>query len=221
MKTVVSESYTIAWFKIADFVARGEKERALTVYKLLMHSVSEPALSYQLEGDILLAFDDDTALDRYHVAANLYKKSGKMQAAISVYEHVSLFKEDPKILEALLDTYLNVENKQGFLETFSRFAKYCLQHNKQDFLVQLMHRYSVLIDDFTHALLYARFVRSLLLYGAQDQNVLMYVQQTLDLFLELNSEYEKHSKGLQKFLSDLKILSDEAFKEAEEYLSQS
>jgi hypothetical protein len=84
---VASESYTIAWFKIADFVARGEKERALTVYRLLMYSVAEPALSYQLEGDILLAFDDDAAIDRYHVAANLYKKSGKMQKMKKYLKH--------------------------------------------------------------------------------------------------------------------------------------
>src|SRR3989338_9191037 len=107
MRMLGGERSSIAWFKLADFVARGEKERALSVQRLLMHSVvQETALMYQLEGDILFAFNDDAALDRYHIAANLYKKSGKIKEAVSVYEHAALFKEDEKIFEALLDIYI-------------------------------------------------------------------------------------------------------------------
>lgn len=102
MRLLRSDSYNVAWFKLADFVSRGEKERALSVHKLLMHSVQDEAVPYQLEGDILLAFDDDAALDRYHVAANIYKKASKMKQAASVYEHVTFFKQDEKILEAFL-----------------------------------------------------------------------------------------------------------------------
>lgn len=220
MRTFASESYTIAWFKIADFVARGEKERALNVYRLLMHSVSEPALSYQLEGDILLAFDDDAAVDRYHVAANLYKKSGKIPQAISVYEHVALFKEDEKILEALLDSYLSIQNMTGFLESFTRLSKICLQQAKKDFVIQLLHRYTILVDHVTQALLYARFVRSLLLYDKQLSDVTSHIQHTLDLFLDTLGANALHEKDLQRFLSDLKSLDDEQFAKAQQYLSQ-
>jgi len=220
MRTFASESYTIAWFKIADFVARGEKERALNVYRLLMHSVSEPALSYQLEGDILLAFDDDAAIDRYHVAANLYKKSGKLAQAISVYEHVALFKEDEKILEALLDSYLTIQNMTGFLESFTRLSKICLQQEKKDFVIQLLHRYTILVDDVTHALLYARFVRSLLLYDKFFSDVSSHVQHTLDLFCDALGSSRLHEKDLQKFLSDLKSLDDDQFAKAQAYLNQ-
>lgn len=220
MRTFASESYTIAWFKIADFVARGEKERALNVYRLLMHSVSEPALSYQLEGDILLAFDDDAAIDRYHVAANLYKKAGKIPQAISVYEHVALFKEDEKILEALLDSYLTIQNMTGFLESFTRLSKICLQQEKKDFVIQLLHRYTILIDDVTQALLHARFVRSLLLYDKQLSDVSSHVKHTLDLFLDALGADTMHEKDLQKFLSDLKSLHDDEFEKAQRYLSQ-
>lgn len=221
MRTFASESYTIAWFKIADFVARGEKERALHVYRLLMHSVAEPALSYQLEGDILLAFDDDAALDRYHVAANLYKKAGKLRQAISVYEHVGLFKEDEKILEALLDIYITLGHKVGILETFSRFAKSCLQKDKKDLLVQLLHRSSLLVSDVVQPLLYARFVRSLLLYDTTTLDFSVYVQQTLDLFLNLLHVNHDLEKDLQKFLADLKSLHDEQYQQAKKYITLS
>lgn len=219
MRTFASESYTIAWFKIADFVARGEKERALHVYRLLMHSVSEPALSYQLEGDILLAFDDDAALDRYHVAANLYKKSGKLQQAISVYEHAGLFKEDEKIIEALFDIYLSVKNRVGILESFSRLAKICLQQRKKEFLVQLLHRSSVHVDDATLALLNARLVRALLLYYESDLDISTHIQHTLDLFLNLLHTDQQLEKDLQKFLSDLKSLHDDEYQQAKKYMS--
>lgn len=220
MRTFASESYTIAWFKIADFVARGEKERALNVYRLLMHSVSDPALSYQLEGDILLAFDDDAAVDRYHVAANLYKKSGKIPQAISVYEHVALFKEDEKILEALLDSYLTIHNISGFLESFSRLSKICLQQHKKDFMIQLLHRYTILVDDAVQALLHARFVRSLLLYDRQLVDLSSHIQHTLDLFLHTLGSNAMHGKDLQKFLSDLKSLHSQEFEKAIIYLNQ-
>jgi len=110
VKLLSSGSYSIAWFKLADIVSRGEKERALSVYKLLMHSIQDEAFAYQLEGDILLSFDDDTALDRYHAAANIYKKNGNHQKAIAIYEHAILFKSDITILQALLDLYLAHEN---------------------------------------------------------------------------------------------------------------
>ena len=116
MKTFASESYTIAWFKIADFVSRGEKERALHMYPLLMHSISEPAISYQLEGDILLAFDDMAALECYRKAVELYKKSGKLRQAIGVYEHASLFVQDEKILKGEEGEAIDKKEKgrQGF-----------------------------------------------------------------------------------------------------------
>ena len=221
MRTLASQSYNIAWFKLADFVARGEKERALSVHRLLMHSVPEAALTYQLEGDILLAFDDDAALDRYHIAANLYKKSAKFQQAISVYEHVSLFKEDEKIFEALLDIYVVTKHKSGTLETFSRVAKLLLQKQKNESLINLMHRCLVQLDKPWHALLYARLVRSMMLYDDQNASITGYLYQTLDLFAEALLIQGLHATDLQKFLADIKALHGEEYKKAELYLKES
>ena len=181
MRLSACESYTVAWFKLADFVARGEKERALTVHRLLMHSVQDEAIPYQLEGDILLAFDDDAALDRYHIAANIYKKAGKIKQAASVYEHVSLFKEDERIFEALFDVYFLLKNDMGMLDTFSRLAKVCIQNNKFNLISHLFYRYLLESHDALHGLLGIRFVRALILYDGANKQLMAYLQQTIDM----------------------------------------
>ena len=213
MRLPVNESYTVAWFKLADFIARGEKERALTVHKLLMHSVQDEAIPYQLEGDILLAFDDDAAIDRYHVAANFYKKSGKLQQAISVYEHVSLFKDDERILEALFDVYFLLKNENGMLDTFSRLAKVCLLHNKFNLLSHLFYRYLLECHENLHGLLGIRFVRALILYDETNKQRTVYMLQTLDLLERQNQETE-----LLQFLSQLEELDKSLYIQAQEYI---
>lgn len=90
---------SIAWFKLAELIARGEKEKALNLYRLLSHSFDEQAYVLQLEGDILWAFDDRDAAERYRQAAFLYRKEQKVVAAAAVYEH--LLTLEPKNYEYL------------------------------------------------------------------------------------------------------------------------
>lgn len=84
-----SDKFNIAWFKLAEFVARKEKERALGMYRLLAHSMTDQALAAQLQGDLLLAFNDDRALEAYLKAAELYEKEGKLVQAVAVCEHTA------------------------------------------------------------------------------------------------------------------------------------
>lgn len=95
MKHFSEEKYNLAWFKLAECVSRGEKERALGVYRLLSHSVGDDALSTQLYADILLSFDDkDGAIEKYLQAAELYKKDCKLIEAIAVYEHLLFLQQN-------------------------------------------------------------------------------------------------------------------------------
>lgn len=87
MKQVESQK-SISWFKLAEYVERGEKERALGIYKLLALSIDDIAFNYQLEGDILLAFDDQQALGKYHQALEQYLKQNNLSAAISTLAHI-------------------------------------------------------------------------------------------------------------------------------------
>lgn len=95
MKHDVSEKYSVAWFKLADCVSRGEKERALGVYRLLAHSLEDSAFAQQLEADLLLSFKDEkAAFDKYCQAANVYKKQGNILQAAAVYEHALTMQPD-------------------------------------------------------------------------------------------------------------------------------
>lgn len=215
MRFPVHESYTVAWFKLANFISRGEKERALNVYKLLMHSVGDEAVRHQLEGDILLAFDDDRAIDCYHSAANVYKQSGKIQQAIGVYEHLSSFKNDEKILEALFDLYVALEQESAILNTFSRLAKICLEKNNFKVISHLLYKCILTISPSLHGFLSIRFVRALLLYDEKNKHILYYVEQTVDILKEKNSE-----EDLLQFLSLLQELDEKIYHNAIGYLDQ-
>jgi len=115
MKQVPSDKYTIAWFKLAECVSRGEKERALGIYRLLSHSLDDPALVRQLKGDIFLSFNDkQEAVTHYHQAAQLYKKDNRILEAAAVYEHLlTIHPEDKKYRTIIISLYnqLTIQSK--------------------------------------------------------------------------------------------------------------
>jgi tetratricopeptide (TPR) repeat protein len=86
MKLAVAGRSNIAWFKLADVVSRGEKERALSIYRLFAYSFRDDALSAQVEGDILCMFNDERALESYRRAARLYMRANDLTHAIFLYE---------------------------------------------------------------------------------------------------------------------------------------
>ncbi|MCK4264885.1 hypothetical protein KAW80_00845 [Candidatus Babeliales bacterium] len=101
----------IAWFKLSQLVSRGEKEKALGLYKLLSYSLDDKAYALQVEGDLLWAFGDDKdAVERYMQAAYLYKKDQKIVSSAGVYEHIFLLEpENYEILETLVECYARLD----------------------------------------------------------------------------------------------------------------
>src|SRR5271155_1567644 len=91
MRHVPSDKYNVAWFKLAECVSRGEKERALGVYRLLAHSFGDEAFAYQLMGDLLLSFDDAQAIVKYQEAADRYTREERWLEAAAVYENLLTF----------------------------------------------------------------------------------------------------------------------------------
>jgi hypothetical protein len=120
MKRETNAKYTIAWFKLAECVSRGEKERALGVYRLLSHSFDDQAYAQQLEADLLLAFkDQENAIEKYKLAAKWYKKEGRKFEAAAVYEHLrTLQPKESSYRTQLVDLYtaLNITSKVQALQ---------------------------------------------------------------------------------------------------------
>jgi tetratricopeptide (TPR) repeat protein len=104
--------YSIAWFKIAEYVMRGEKERALGVYRLLSHSLDDQPLAFQLEADILMACGDDRAPSAYIKAGEQYEKENRRAQAIAVYEHVATIQPGNESIQLTLIRLYGQENNQ-------------------------------------------------------------------------------------------------------------
>jgi len=127
MKQIPIDKYNIAWFKLAEYVSRGEKERALGVYRLLSHSFDDAAFALQLEGDILWSFNDRGAIDKYYEAAQLYKKDARVLQAAAVYEHlVTLHPDSIVCLLHLVDLYVILDAKSKVASNLAVLAELVL-----------------------------------------------------------------------------------------------
>lgn len=120
MDRLTSEKYNVAWFKLAEFVKRGEKERALGMYRLLSYSLTDTALSSQLEGDLLLSFRDQKAIESYMRAALLYEQQDKLNQTIAIYEHlVTLMPENNSYAQKLISLY-ELTDQDKMIKTVKR-----------------------------------------------------------------------------------------------------
>ena len=111
---------SVAWFRLAELVDRGEKEKALNLYRLLSHSFEDRAYALQVEGDILWSFEDKEALNKYKQSAFLYRKEQKLTAAIAIYEHLFTVEPDNKdVLRHLLEFYIQIDWMDKVEDRFS------------------------------------------------------------------------------------------------------
>lgn len=100
----------LAWFKLAELIARKEREKALNVYRLLSHSLEDKAFALQVEGDILRSFEMRDSVEKYQQSAFLYTQERRWVNAIGIYEH--LLSRDQNNLEfiiALVDLYAKLD----------------------------------------------------------------------------------------------------------------
>lgn len=115
MRYIPRDKYTIAWFKLAECVAKGEKEKAFGVYRLLMHSLEDQAYAHQLEGDLLGAFQDERATEKYAYAAQLYLQNRRFKESAALYEElIFLDPTNARYLQQLIAIYKEHKNKELF-----------------------------------------------------------------------------------------------------------
>ncbi len=95
---------SVAWFKLAECIGRGEKERAIGLYRLLTYSFEDQAFVKKLEAEIVATFDKELAAKEFVSAAHLYFIRGDTQETFFIYQTLhSLFPEKPEYLERLID----------------------------------------------------------------------------------------------------------------------
>lgn len=143
MKQVISDKYNVAWFKLADCIARGEKERALGVYRLLAHSFDDPAMSCQLHADILLSFQDHkAAMAKYKEAAVLYQENNRLLEAAAVYEHLVTLDPDHALYRTqLIDLYQQLRITSKVQDYVSALVEHMLEHGDWSKAIEMVRQY--------------------------------------------------------------------------------
>lgn len=130
----INEKYSIAWFRISEYVMRGERERALGVYRLLSHSIHDTSLIAQLEGDIFFFFDDKAlACQKYVLAAQGYVASGRLINAVSLYEHIVMLDPHNRVYHQTLYTLsAQLGTEQALHHAQTQLVSYATEH--KDFI---------------------------------------------------------------------------------------
>lgn len=132
MKQEPAQRQTIAWFKLADFIKRGEKERAVGVYNLLAHTIADNAFAKQLEGDLFLCFNPEQALVSYEMAAMLYLKQQRLANAIAIYEQlVFAFPANETMLIRLVELYQKCHHPTRIVLYLERFIAPMVQTHQE------------------------------------------------------------------------------------------
>jgi hypothetical protein len=210
MAALNAEKYNIAWFKLAEFVNRGEKERALGMYRLLSYSLTDRALSSQLEGDLLLSFRDYKAIEAYARAALLYEQQQKLNQASALYEHMTMLA--PHSLEymvKLVNLYTIGKNIEKLSKVSKRFVDFCITAQKHEELEFFFKEIQVEREFFY--MLYEHTVIKLLAEQVQEQVVNKYIEQTI--------RYCSSEGELIDFIAKLAEINTEAQLYASEFRS--
>lgn len=211
MRQVPADKYNVAWFKLAEFVARGEKERALGIYRLLVHSFNDRAFSYQLEGDLLWSFTDEQAIDRYITAAQLYKKEGRLAEAIGVYELLASIKPHNELfISTLFQLYQETANTQRLLATAEVLCEILLERNDLSAAQELIERCRTFVSDQSCLALYESYALSLV---KNKHAAKIEVHKALEKVL-VSALEETQSQQLHKFLTNLEGISSDYYQHA-------
>ncbi len=217
MRQLPSDKYNVAWFKLAEFVSRGERERALCLYKLLIHSFDDYALAAQLEGDILLSFNDiPAACLRYRGAALLYIQNKKLIEAAAVYEHILLLDETSQ--DDLMQTILLYEQLGINSRLCVHLNKLCslfVYTNQIDRLEEFMEDWEKKITNTDVASLYNAITVALIKNKNDADVVRAFLKKSINLLLLC-----KNASILQTFLSTIEALHEDYYFDATMHMQE-
>ncbi len=184
MKHLPSDKYSIAWFKLAELVARKEKERAMGIYRLLSHSLHDGAVAAQLEGDLLLSFNDTKAVDAYIKAAEIYEKEKRLAQAAAVYEHIVFLAPGvPEYSYTTLVLYLKLHNFTKALYYSCQYITLALTTKTYNHILELYTMLAALpqVPDFTLYQLYQHTVFIAVEKQAPSELIIHYITYVLTM----------------------------------------
>ncbi len=215
MRHVPSDKYNVAWFKLAECVSRGEKERALGVYRLLAHSFGDEAFAYQLMGDLLLSFDDVQAIAKYQEAADRYTYEKRWLEAAAVYEHLLTF--DPTNIayrKELFDLYRETTLQGKIIINLTHLLQQYIDADNLDNALQTMEQLDSYLSVQDLAPIRQKLVYALLTKRIVVPDIVIeQIHRTIDGYFAANN-----TKALTQFLTYLEQVGDYYFVEASKYM---
>jgi hypothetical protein len=183
-ETSPTATYSIAWFKLAECVLRGEKERALALFRLLTHTLDDVALALQLEGDILTAFHDSKAVEKYEQAALWYKKSNKLQQAMALWQ--MLHQCAPykiEYMQELIAVYVQLNLKDNINEIMYKLVTLLHERDSIKLLNQYIQQLADTVGWKATDILLRSAVHSLKMHNELASSVVEYIEETIGLLL--------------------------------------
>ncbi len=125
-----SKKSCIAWFKLAEFVDRKEKEKAIILHNLLSKSLNNNSFSFYLLGTIYKYFNDtDEAKKKLYLALEFEQElSLENKIAIKEYLIKNTVQHGTEFIEALAHDYkLYYNNDQIVKNKLKALTKLCDQ----------------------------------------------------------------------------------------------
>ena len=196
MRYVPNDKYTIAWFKLAECVAKGEKEKAFGVYRLLMHSLEDQAYAHQLEGDLLNAFCDERAVEKYAHAAQLYYQNNRYKEAAALYESIIAQVPEERYITRLIDIYKQHTAQDIFYSQLIKLAHLLLAKELYVQVIPLIQELEMSNHHDTVALFYTKVITSLIKNEGDQTIIEPLFYRAIDYMIEQKNQ-------LQIFLSTM------------------
>jgi len=204
MKHLSQDKYTIAWFKLAECVSRGEKERAFGVYRLLSHSIDNHAFACQLQGDLYFSFDDiESAIAKYFDAAHLYEAEERYLEAAAVYENVlSLRPNIERYRERIIALYQRLHIPSKVLHHRMQLIEQCMQEHK----FKEAQSHLAALDDLVAPELVAAMYEKFILAAIENGDVHAdQIEKSLKALIDIYMTHELN-KRMRQFLSKLEVV---------------
>lgn len=217
MKHMQTDKYTIAWFKIADCVSRGEKERALGVYRLLSHSFNDDAVARQLEADIYLSCNEqDRAIFLYRQAMELYEKTQRILEAAAVCEHlIFLLPHDIVLRKLALNYYLSLEISSKIYSLFQEIIELYVHNNQWEAVVGCNVECEKSSNPTVRGMMYQQIISVAFRNEQCSDLIITCIEKALENFWEAG-----HEKSIQEFFGTLQALDAELYEYAAAYVKK-